>query len=96
MTEAASQVTDVLGELMNLDTEIKKQKPRCSKPKGVIAGTNIKASTFLYSDQADKYLNVAPRLMENLRWRKVSPKFVKVGNRVRYELDDLKSFISNN
>ncbi|MCC3862525.1 tyrosine-type recombinase/integrase [Pseudemcibacter aquimaris] len=96
MTEAASQVTDVLGELMNLDTEMKKQKPRRSKPKGVIAGTNIKAPTFLSSDQAAKYLNVAPRLMENWRWRKVGPKYVKVGNRVRYELNDLKSFISNN
>ena len=50
----------------------------------------------LTSDQAAKYLNVAPRLMENWRWRKVGPKFLKVGNRIRYDMFDLKSFVSSN
>ncbi len=95
MTEAASTVTDVLGELMNMDTKPKAdQKPkRCSS--SAIPGTHVTAPTFLTSDQAAKYLNVAPRLMENWRWRKVGPKHVKVGNRIRYDMTDLKSFISS-
>ena len=93
MTEAASSVTDVLGDLMNLDTKPKVgQKPkRCSS--AAIPGTNVTAPTFLTSGQAAKYLNVAPRLMENWRWRRVGPKFVKVGNRIRYDMADLKTFI---
>ncbi len=95
MTEAASTVTDVLGDLMNLDTKPKTTKKTKRRPSNAILGTRVVAPTFLTSDQAAKYLNVAPRLMENWRWRKVGPKFVKVGNRIRYDMDNLKSFISS-
>ena len=95
MTEAASSVTDVLGDLMNLDTKSKtNQKPK-RRASNAIPGTRVTAPTYLTSDQAAKYLNVAPRLMENWRWRKVGPKFVKVGNRIRYDMIDLKSFVSS-
>ena len=95
MTEAASSVTDVLGDLMNIDPKPKSsQKPK-RRSSNAIPGTRVTAPTYLTSDQAAKYLNVAPRLMENWRWRKVGPKFVKVGNRVRYDMVDLKMFISS-
>jgi len=94
MTEAASSVTDVLGDLMNLDIKPKAtQKPK-SRSNDAIPGTKVIAPTFLTSDQAAKYLNVAPRLMENWRWRKVGPQYIKVGNRIRYDMADLKMFIS--
>jgi len=48
---------------------------------------------FMTSQQAAKFLSVNPRLLENWRWRKTGPKFVKVGNRVRYTYEDLDSFI---
>ena len=95
MTEAASSVTDVLGDLMNINTKpMSSQKPE-RQAGNTIPGTKVTAPTYLTSNQAAKYLNVAPRLMENWRWRKVGPKFVKVGNRVRYDMVDLKSFISS-
>jgi len=94
MTEAASTVTDVLGDLMNLDTKPTDPRKPTRRTSKAIPGTKVVAPTFLTSDQAAKYLNVAPRLMENWRWRKVGPKFVKVGNRIRYDMKDLKSFIS--
>lgn len=95
MTEAASSVTDVLGDLMNIDTKPKSSQMLERQAGNTIPGTKVTAPTYLTSNQAAKYLNVAPRLMENWRWRKVGPKFVKVGNRVRYDMVDLKSFISS-
>jgi len=95
MTEAASTVTEVLGDLMNLDTEPKTEKKPKPPSNGTIPGTNVTAPTFLTSKQAADYLNVTPRLMENWRWRRVGPKYAKVGNRVRYNLEDLKSFVAS-
>ncbi len=97
MTEAASGVTDVLGELMNVsvedeegDGDIKQSEP----PENVISGTVLEKPVYLTSDQAAEYLNVNQRLMENWRWRKCGPKFAKVGNRIRYNLEDLKEFVA--
>ena len=87
-------MTDVLGDLMNLDTKPKATQKSKRWANSAIPGTKVVAPTFLTSDQAAKYLNVAPRLMENWRWRKAGPKFVKVGNRIRYDMVDLKIFIS--
>jgi hypothetical protein len=47
---------------------------------------------FMTSGQAAEYLSVNPRLMENWRWRKVGPRFVKVGNSIRYTREDLDAF----
>ena len=79
---------------MQVDTTIKKQSfPFPAPESNLIPGTRVKAPTFLTSDQAANYLGVNPRLMENWRWRKVGPTFAKVGHRIRYNLNDLKSFI---
>lgn len=95
MTEAASTVTDVIGDLMNLDTKSKTTKRPKRRATNAIPGTMVVAPTFLSSDQVAKYLNLASRLMENWRWRKVGLKYVKVGNRVRYDMIDLKYFVSS-
>ena len=95
MTEAASTVTDVLGGLMNLDSKPRANRKPKQRSNRTIQGTTVTAPTFLTSDQAAQYLNVAPRLMENWRWRKVGPRYVKVGNRIRYNMEDLKSFVSS-
>ena len=94
LTHAASEVTTILGELIQVDTTNKKENPLVFEPEiNLIPGTRIEAPKFLTSDQAATYLGVAPRLMENWRWRKVGPTFAKVGHRIRYSLNDLKEFV---
>ena len=94
LTQAASEVTTVLGDLIQVNTSSKQQCYALPAPEvGCIPGTRIESPTFLTSDQAANYLGVAPRLMENWRWRKVGPTFAKVGHRIRYNLNDLKGFI---
>lgn len=51
------------------------------------------ASQFLTSDEAARYLGVQQRLMENWRWRRTGPKFIKIGNRIRYTMEDLQVFV---
>ena len=93
LTQAASEVTTVLGDLIQVDTTTKKENLSIFAPEtNFIPGTRVEAPTFLTSDQAAEYLGVAPRLMENWRWRKTGPDFSKVGNRIRYNLNDLKEF----
>ena len=47
---------------------------------------------FMTPAQAANHLNINPRLLENWRWRKKGPKYVKVGNNVRYTLEELDRF----
>ena len=95
LTQAASEVTTVLGDLIQVDTTAREPSYALPEPEiSFIPGTRVEAPTFLSSDQAANYLGVAPRLMENWRWRKVGPTFAKVGHRIRYNLDDLKEFIN--
>lgn len=91
MTQAASEVTNTLGNLMNMRPFVPEPPP--PEDANIITGTRVAAPTFLTSDQAATYLGVDQRLMENWRWRKIGPRFVKVGNRIRYDLVDLKEFV---
>lgn len=96
MTNAATDITNIVGSFLKVDIT-SRPKLEMDEPlllEGAIQGTEIIAPVFLTSDQAAAYLGVKPRLMENWRWRKVGPAFVKVGNRLRYRLDDLQSFVS--
>jgi len=91
---AATDVTNELGNLIGIDTTA---KPKIEKTEplllpGAIPGTNIIAPVYLTSDQAAEYLGEDQRLLENWRWRKVGPRYTKKGNRIRYELEDLKSY----
>ena len=95
LTQAASEVTTVLGNLIQVDTKSQKQNlPVATLGISFIPGTRIEAPTFLTSDQAAAYLGIKPRLMENWRWRKVGPTFAKVGHRIRYNLNDLERFVT--
>ncbi|MDD3029126.1 MAG: tyrosine-type recombinase/integrase [Alphaproteobacteria bacterium] len=48
---------------------------------------------FLTSAQAARYLNLNPRLLDDWRWRRKGPRYVKIGNNVRYAREDLDAFV---
>jgi len=99
--EAASKVTDELGGLLALPPpsdpttiDVPADTPAPASLAGMLSIENTTdLPRFMTSQQAAKFLSVNPRLLENWRWRKTGPKFVKVGNRVRYTYEDLDSFI---
>lgn len=97
MKQAATDVTETLSGLINVDNSSETLSEAAPVPESpfssIVPGTDIEAPKYLTSDQAAIYLGVAPRLMENWRWRKCGPDFVKVGNRIRYRLADLDAFI---
>ena len=92
--EAASRITGEIGGLLALpppsdptviDAEVVLVEPSTPSPLAqrlAIKGINS-MPRFMTSAQAAEYLCINPRLMENWRWRKCGPKFVKVGNNVR-------------
>ena len=102
--EAASKVTDEHGSLLALpppsdptiiDVEAVPVDPPVSAPlSGMLSIENASdLPRFMTSEQAAKYLSVNPRLMDHWRWRKCGPKFVKVGNSIRYTKNALDSFV---
>ena len=104
--EAASKVTDELGGLLALpppsdptiiDVEAVPVDPPVSAPlAGMLCIKNTNdLPRFMTSEQAAKYLSVNPRLMDHWRWRKCGPRFVKVGNSVRYTRGALDDFVEN-
>jgi integrase len=95
LKEAASNVTCELSIFMKISTTIYQKEESQHHEPLLIKGTAIKAPKYLTSDQAAKYLDVPQRLMENWRWRKTGPAFVKVGSRIRYKLEDLEMFVQN-
>ena len=104
--EAASQVADELGELLALPkpeegitidgTAVCIDPPTAPPLADKLQLTETGAlPRFMTSAQAAIYLNVNPRLLENWRWKRTGPRFVKVGNSIRYTRDDLDSFVQN-
>ena len=99
--EAASKVTGELGSLLALpppsDPTIidGEAKPVEISPLADILSIENASDLprFMVPKQAAQYLNVNPRLLENWRWKKCGPRFVKVGNSVRYTREDLDSFV---
>lgn len=87
--EAADKVNEQMGALLALPA------PRAQEQVDEEPTVEIKITmpVFYSSDEAASYLNVKPRLMENWRWRKCGPAFVKIGQRIRYRQEDLDSFI---
>ncbi len=105
--EAASMVAGELGPMLALpapndskiiDVEAVPVEP--PQPTDLALKLEISVAgelpNFLTSEEAAKYLNVKPRLMDDWRWRKKGPKFVKVGNSVRYTRKALDTFVSGN
>ena len=101
--EAASRVTCEIGGLLALpppsdptiiDAEVVPVSTSTPSPLAKRLKVQGIASLprFMTSTQAADYLSVNPRLMENWRWRKVGPPFVKVGNSIRYTREDLDVF----
>ncbi|PIZ30018.1 MAG: integrase [Alphaproteobacteria bacterium CG_4_10_14_0_8_um_filter_53_9] len=97
MKQAATEVTGALGSLINVDNtaeELPEPEQIPESPfSSIVPGTDVESPKYLTSDQAAAYLGVAPRLMENWRWRKCGPVFVKVGSRIRYRLADLDAYL---
>ena len=104
--EAASKVTDELGGLLALPKpdegiviEGKAIQVDPSTPAPLVdelgLGDTSDLPRFMTSAQAAIYLNVNPRLLENWRWKRTGPRFVKVGNSVRYTREDLDDFVQN-
>lgn len=102
MKEAASSVSNELGNLINvtpvnINEELKlssQQKIALeNKTHHTLPKSNIVTPIYLNTKQAASYLNIPPRLLENWRWRKTGPEYIKVGNSVRYKIDALKNWI---
>ena len=104
--EAATQVTDKMGEVFSVPVRLPApdiidaeyciiEEPKVEAPiiQRLGNGLTVEAPRFMTSEEAAQWLGVDQRLMENWRWRKVGPRFVKVGNRVRYCVEDLKVFV---
>ncbi len=102
--EAASKITDELGGLLALPkpgesitidgTAVCVDPPVASPLAEKLQLTaNGALPRFMTAAQAATYLNVNPRLLENWRWRKCGPSFVKIGNSVRYTKEDLDQFV---
>jgi integrase len=99
--EAASKVTGELGGLLALPPPSDPITIEVQvKPVEVSALANALAiddasdlPRFMTPKQAASYLNINSRLLENWRWKKCGPRFVKVGNSVRYTREDLDSYI---
>jgi len=105
--EAASKVTDELGGLLALPkpsegitidgTAVHVDAPVTSplaEKLRITRGGEL--PIFLTPAQTAAYLNVNPRLLDDWRWRKKGPRFVKVGNSVRYTREDLKAYVQPN
>jgi len=102
--EAANKVTDEMRELLSLP---KPSEEITIEGKAVhISSTDLpplaeklhlteteNMPRFMTSAQTAAYLNINPRLLEYWRWKKTGPRFVKVGNSVRYTREDLDAFI---
>jgi hypothetical protein len=36
--------------------------------------------------------NIKPHTLENMRWRKVGPPYIKIGGKVMYRLEDIETY----
>ena len=62
------------------------------KVKNPIVGTNIERPVWLSPEQAAEYLGVKRRTLWDLKYAGKGPPYSKIGNRIRYTLDDIKAF----
>ena len=58
-----------------------------------IKATTIKPVTYIKPEQAAKYLKVKQSVMKYWRWKKIGPSYLKLGRCVRYNLEELGSFM---
>lgn len=91
--EAANKVNDHMSALLALPAPRMDTVDGDEQAEEPVLKKDVPLPVFYSSDQAAAYLNVKPRLMENWRWRKCGPDFVKIGNRIRYRQEALDSFI---
>lgn len=100
--EAASKVTSEIGSLLALPApsdpaaiEGQARPVAAAAPlaDALSLGGASELPRFMTPKQAACYLSVNPRLLENWRWRRRGPRFVKVGNSVRYTREDLDGFV---
>ncbi len=52
------------------------------------------AATLRHLDQTElsRRWRISPRTLEQWRWRKIGPRYLKVGGRVLYRLGDVKEY----
>ena len=60
---------------------------QCDRGKG--------AGNLLDQNEVAVMLGVSPKTLEYWRWKKVGPKFLKVGRLVRYRVSDVESYIKS-
>ena len=101
MKEAADSVTDEIGALLAIKapTEAAAAPPTedaTTEATAFIPKTGIPMPKYLTSDQAAQYLGLPPESMKDWRYRKLGPHYTKVGNRVRYRLEDLDDYLIQN
>lgn len=51
---------------------------------------------FLPTNEAAQRIGIPVGTLNNMAWKKIGPKFYKVGNRRLYDIDDLDAFIKSN
>lgn len=53
----------------------------------------LNTAKLLTTEEAAEIMTMAPKTLVNMRANKEGPKFVKIGNRVRYRYADIMKFI---
>ena len=92
LIKTAEKVTEKLGKIFSVSTQPVKQI-KTVRSTDFVKGTNVRAPVFFTAAQAAEYLKVKTSLLDFWRWKKRGPEFVKVGNRVRYKVEDLDKFV---
>lgn len=52
--------------------------------------------TYLTTEQAAQYLCVSKSTLENWRWLRGGPPYIKLGHLVRYKVEDLEAWAAEN
>jgi len=51
-----------------------------------------RASPYLETPEAARYLRLKKRTLDNMRWLGTGPRYRKHGGRIRYHIDDLEAW----
>src|SRR5215471_15399640 len=59
-------------------------------------GAQAKAVRLLHQTDLSRRWNVSPRTLERWRWQGKGPRYLKIGGRVRYRLEDIEAYEAAN
>ena len=93
--EAAGKVTSHLAELLALPKPENDDEFSPNGEPAPIMKTNMPdLPRYLTALEAAQVLNVDPRLLENWRWKRIGPNYIKLCGKIRYALPELEAFVT--